>query len=407
MSIGTTQVAALTPLAPAGIAVVGLDGPGAVAMLRRVFRPRTPRSVDPWPADRLRLGQVFDGDEVIDDAIVAVRTDADGTGHVRFSVHGGPRVVQRLIMALHRCGASIATAEEASAVWPAAHAVEREVYAVLPHAQTRRAAAWLLRQRELLPRAVEEIRSQLAGEGHGRAVGSVIGGSPPAASSEARQRLAELLGRYAAARGMIAGFTVAIIGPPNAGKSTLANALCGRPRVLVSDTPGTTRDYVTEPTAVEGVPITLVDTAGIRPTGDPVEAEAIARARQQARTADLRLIVLDGSSPLREEGRELLAEYAFREPSIGVLNKSDLSPAVPVDNAAFGRMTVRLTVSALRGDGMDSLRDCIVHALGVGPDFDDRPAAFTERQRDVLARCAAALGHGRRAAAEILGEMLA
>ncbi len=370
-----TRAAALTPMIPAGIAVVGVIGPDAMTLLRRVFRPRTPPADGAWAADRLRLGQVVDGDEVIDDAIVAARTDRDGTGRVEFNVHGGPRVVQRLLLALRRHGATIVAAEDlAGDVWPAANRVEREVYELLPHAQTRRAAAWLLRQREALPAEIGRLRSLLR--------------SDPEA---ARKRIADLTAGHAIAVRMLHGFSVAIVGPPNAGKSTLANALCGKPRVLVSEVPGTTRDYVSEPAAIEGVPVTLIDTAGIRSTADAIETEAIARARQQAARADLRLVILDGAAAGQEGLPGVAGEFEPDQPSLLVLNKSDLPGAAALERVPAAWASAAVRISAATGDGLDALRTRIVAALGVDAGFDRRPAAFTERQADLL-RAAAADG---------------
>lgn len=363
----TLKAAALTPLMPAGIAVVRLWGEGAVALLPHLFAPSVPRATAGSSADRLRFGRLFDGKETLDDALVAVH-GRPGRECVDLNVHGGPRVVQRLLLVLERAGATLVSGDEAaSEAWPASNAIDRDVHACLPHAQTRRAAAWLLAQRELLPIELRRIRAML----NGRRL------QPAATAIEA------LLAGFPAANRMLRGATVAIIGPPNAGKSTLANTLCGRDRVIVSDIPGTTRDYVTEPASLEGVPVTLVDTAGVRPTMDPLESEAIARAVEQARRADLRLLVLDASQTLTESARQMLAESAAYGPTVAVLNKSDLpARTTPADlPPAWGAAT--LLISAACGDGIDRLRMLAVDRLGLGHDFDRRAAVFTERQRSL------------------------
>ncbi len=406
MSLVPTRAAALTPLSPAGVAVVGLIGPNAMALLRRVFRPRGSGAESPvtdlsesgsqtlfteGSADRLRLGQLIDGEDVLDDAIVAARVDEHGVGHVEFTTHGGPRIVQRLLLTLARHGASIVSAADiAGEAWPADCALDREVYQLLPQAQTRRAAAWLLRQRAALRAAIEDAARLL-----------------PDAPSTAAQRIGDLVRAYPAACRMLRGFTLAIVGPPNAGKSTLANAFCGRPRVRVSAEPGTTRDYVSEPVAIEGVPVTLVDTAGLRSPADAIEAEAIRRARQQATAADVRIVVVDAAAPVTAEVRGALEEFSPDDPSLLVLNKADLPAVISTDEPVARWAGRSYRVSAVAGTGLEVLARGIVEAVGLGEAFDRQPAAFTERQVALLRRVLSGGVHEspcvRRALEEIIG----
>lgn len=381
--------AALTPLSPAGIAVVRLSGPGADALLTAVFRPRSPASTNDWPDDRLRFGQILDGDEILDDAIVAIQRDRRGIRHIDFNIHGGPRIVQRLLLTLESAGARIVPPEAvAGDAWPAANAIEREAWTLLPAAQTRRAAAWLLRQRDLLPAVVRQAQEQLE-----------------ARSGAALDDLRQAFGAFAAAGHMLHGFSLAIIGPPNAGKSTLANALCGTERVLVSDLPGTTRDYVTQTASIDGVPVTLIDTAGLRSVDDPLESEAIARAREQAARADLRLLVVDGSTPPAAETRQLLAGFERQPPALLVLNKSDL-PARFVETDIPSAWTDRtVAISAAYGDGLTELRSRITSMMGIDGAFDRRPAVFSERQHAVATRALSAMEHDPKAAIRALDEM--
>ncbi len=137
-----------------------------------------------------------------------------------------------------------------------------------------------------------------------------------------------------------AGLSVAVIGAPNVGKSTLVNAICAREISIVSDIPGTTRDAVEARISLGGVPITFVDTAGLREACDDIEREGMRRARDRAKLADLVLLVTDA------RGNQEMPEFIEESRTIKVRNKSDLCP-----NASDG-----INVSALRGDGMDALR---------------------------------------------------
>jgi len=381
-------VVRLTPTGPAGIAVVRLCGPDAPAILRTVFRPRRPSDLQTWPEQQLRFGRIVDGDETVDEAIVAVRPSPAGGTCVDLSIHGGRRVTERVIELLGRHGARILPAQAAWAdAWPAKSYLHREAYALMPEAQTRRAAAWLLRQPELLREALESIR---------RCAREDV--------PSARERIRDLLATFGPAQRMLYGFRAAIIGPPNAGKSTLANALCGRHRILVSDTPGTTRDYVTEPAAIQGVPVTLVDTAGLRQTTDPVEREAVRRALDQAAEADLRLIVVDGSVAPGRESLECLEAFPPLGRELLVVNKCDLGGAFdPEAFSAWRGAYVR--VSAARGDGLENLGRRMLETWGIGPEFDRRAAVFTGRQCVVLGRGAGPLTD-REGLTEILDEVL-
>ena len=193
------------------------------------------------------------------------------------------------------------------------------------------------------------------------------------------------------------GLIVAIIGKPNAGKSSLFNRLAGAARAIVTDVPGTTRDLLTERVDVGGVPLTLVDTAGIRETpGDAIEEEGIARARQARDAADLAIVVLDRSLPLGDDDRQLLASSTSR-PRVVVASKCDLPAAWdPWDDEAIGARPV----SSLTDEGISALRDALLTAAGVEPSRDRaaianlRHAALLEQARDAVLRAREAAAGG-------------
>jgi tRNA modification GTPase len=147
------------------------------------------------------------------------------------------------------------------------------------------------------------------------------------------------------------GLQVAIVGPPNAGKSSLLNALLGSDRAIVSETPGTTRDTIEETVVVDGVPVRLIDTAGIRAHADRLESEGIQRTQQALRQARIALVVIDGSRPLHAGDRRLLEETSHRDRII-LFNKADLGIAgvpQPLDpNAVVGSAFSPETLDALR-----------------------------------------------------------
>jgi len=154
------------------------------------------------------------------------------------------------------------------------------------------------------------------------------------------------------------GLTLAIVGRPNAGKSSLFNALVERERAIVTAVPGTTRDTVTERIALGGIPLELVDTAGLREAVDEAERQGIVRSREALADAAIVLIVLDATQQLHEEDRRLLDNVAGR-PALIAWNKSDLQRADVVPQFEFGNLPILVT-SAMTGAGISDLRDAIL-----------------------------------------------
>lgn len=166
------------------------------------------------------------------------------------------------------------------------------------------------------------------------------------------------------------GSLVVIAGRPNAGKSSLFNAIVGSARAIVTDVAGTTRDALSERVDICGFPVTLVDTAGLRESLDPIEAEGVRRAREAQAAASLTLIVLDGSTPLGDDDMAILRR---NERQLIVLSKSDLPAAWPIDELSAAGA---LRVSVVDGTGLNELREKIAVALG-GADERQEPPAIT------------------------------
>jgi tRNA modification GTPase len=190
------------------------------------------------------------------------------------------------------------------------------------------------------------------------------------------------------------GAHVVIAGRTNAGKSSLFNALAGAGRAIVTDVPGTTRDLLTETVEIAGVPVTLVDTAGLRDTAsDVVEAEGIARAHAARAVAELLVVVLDASQPLNAKDRALLEEAATTR-SVIVANKSDLPAAWDARREA----PAAVPASATSGSGLDDVRQAIVGVLAGGEPRRDAPAITNVRHVELLNRASAALARAATAA---------
>jgi tRNA modification GTPase len=220
-----------------------------------------------------------------------------------------------------------------------------------------------------------------------------------------RTRLGALIDQAHEGASLREGLRLVILGAPNVGKSSLLNRLARRDTAIVTAIAGTTRDVLHEQLEIDGLPLTLVDTAGLRETDDPIEAEGVRRAKAELARADRVLLVIDDSAGLDDAERALLAEIGDRTPVSVIANKIDLSSAAPGMTSIEDRDAVRL--SATTGAGFDGLAAHLKQAAGLGA---EATPAFVARRRhlDALARAAAALETGHeRLVVDAAGELLA
>ncbi len=342
-------VAAVTsPRGVGGVAVIQVAGPGALAVTRGFLKtPSQTRTLD-LPADQLKLARWMDGEEHVDDVIVVTDDPQADAQTVCITTHGSVRVVERILMSLQSAGARVVSTLPTETAWPHLSPIEAAAMTHLPRAQTKRIALWLIRQIAELPPVIEEaMKLLLQGE-----------------ISPAVDRLEVLMESYDRAQVLLDGAHVVIVGPPNVGKSTLANRLFEKPWSIESEEAGTTRDWVHHPIAIDGIPIMLADTAGLRADADSIEEQAIRLAHPVIRSADVQILVLDATGPATQVRQEWLTGLLDRRKLVVVLNKSDLvGPDQPKLDVSKISGAVPAVVSALHGHGLGNLRRVIVAAL--------------------------------------------
>jgi tRNA modification GTPase len=193
-----------------------------------------------------------------------------------------------------------------------------------------------------------------------------------------REGVRQLAGTFQYGAVVRAGLTLAIVGRPNVGKSSLFNRLLEQDRAIVTDTPGTTRDLVSETAAIAGIPVKLFDTAGIRESAELVESLGIERSYQAMADADLTLVVVDLSQTLDEQDRALVAKAESQGRHLLVGNKRDLVPG----QAA----SIAIPVSALTGEGIPRLRELILESIAPAGAFEQESGFITSLRHEQLLR---------------------
>jgi tRNA modification GTPase len=381
-TINDTIAAISTPPGRGGIGIVRLSGPQSASIAVQLVRLR-----HPLQHARARLADVLDASDEngnavrIDEALVtyfAAQQSYTSEELVEIAAHGSPVVLDLLLRRALSLGARLAEPGEfthRAFVSGRLDLTQAEAVRDLIDAQTltqaRQAASQL---GGALSRRVQPVKQALvdlvalleAGIDFGEDDVDVTPASEIARRIDALTvPLRALEASFARGRIVHDGLTLAIVGRPNVGKSSLFNRLVERDRAIVTATPGTTRDLVTERISLGGIPLELVDTAGLRETIEEVERLGIARSREALADAALVLIVLDAAQPLHDDERVLIAGVASRA-AIVVMNKSDLAAAESMASlAATGTEIPIVRTSALSGEGLPELRERIL-ALATG-----------------------------------------
>lgn len=378
MNPTVTIISQLTPPGRGAVASILVAGPQALELVGRHFLPASGKRLSELPCGRVVFGTFRSLETAGEEVVVGLQASS----RLEIHCHGGSYAAAAVMRRLTQSGATIVPWQQvASLLEPDGIAAEARV--ALSNAQTERTACILLEQyygalRKCLDLTIVNLESV------------------PAEFDTASKRLGRLLDLVPLGKHLTIPWRVFIAGEPNVGKSSLMNALVGYERSIVFDQPGTTRDLLTASTALDGWPIELVDSAGLRDSEDVLESAGVARATAGLAEADLILWVEDASAALAASRRA--------RPCVGdgvltliVKNKTDLLPAgeVPQDAGT-------IAVSALTGQGLDELCRQVVQRLLPVPPVPGEAVLFSSRQEVAVREAAAALSSGNSALAAAL-----
>lgn len=402
-----TIAAVATPAGFGGIGVIRLSGSESIPLVRRLFVHGDESTLTPNQASLHQIVNPETG-HLVDEAIVTFfQAPHSFTGEdvVEISGHGSPVVLAEVLRLLISLGASPAEPGEFSlrAFFNGRmDLAQAEAIKDLIHAQTTYQAQLAARQlRGELSRQLKPIKEGLVNliVHFESAVEFVEDDLDPLDAARFSgeldsmiESISRLAGSYRIGRVIRSGFKLALIGRPNVGKSSVFNSLLGRDRAIVTSIPGTTRDAVTEALAIRGIPVELVDTAGIRETVDLVEQLGVERTRSAVSEADLVVAVLDASVDSIEEDLLLIDQLPVH---LYVLNKCDLEIMVPEGGlSALTEKAPVLKVSALTGDGIEELKNGIYRQITAGTSSivesaiitSERHFAALEQTRESLQR---------------------
>ncbi len=407
-----TIAAIASGMTTSGIGVIRISGADAISITDRVYRSsldseKTQKKLNDYPTHTIHYGYICDREEVIDEVMVLLmRAPHSYTKEdcVEIDCHGGVYVMRRLLETVLKYGARPAEPGEftkraflngridltqAESVMDLIsskneYAMQNSLTQLRGNLgdQIRQMRADLLYQIAYIESALDDPE-HISLDGFAEQLQEQV--------SNLIEQMQQLLRSFDNGRFLKEGIRTVILGKPNAGKSSLLNLLAGMERAIVTDVAGTTRDTLEEDVYLDGIVLTLIDTAGIRNAQDQVEQIGVSRARKEAETADLILYVMDSSTQPDENDREI-AEFIRNRKAIVLLNKSDLPAQTMVEDAQQLTGKEVILFSAQTQEGLAELKEAISKMFFDGQlVFNDQVMLTNVRQKNSLQEACHAL----------------
>jgi len=399
-----TIAAVSTLMGRSAIGILRMSGDDAIDIAAKVFKPDNGKALGECGTRRMINGQFYgEGGEVIDQCVaVFCRAPHSYTGEntVELQCHGSPTVLTAGLRSLFAAGARQATRGEFTKrafLNGKLDLAQSEAVIDLIDAETE----------EMMRNAAAQLGGAMSGKmdaiysgltdimSHFHAVIDYPDEDIDPFEAEnvintlkgTAAEINKLLKTFERGRVVREGVRCAIIGRPNAGKSSLLNALLGYDRAIVTDIPGTTRDTIEEKLMLGGVMLRLADTAGLRDTADVVEQLGVERARAAAENAELVFALFDGSKPLTTDDEVVIEGAKTAKHAIVIINKSDLGCALsPEDEARLAAFGTVCTLSAKLGEGLDALGDAVAEIFKDNAPVPAGEMITNERQAQALRR---------------------
>jgi len=408
--IGETICAIATASGEGAIGLIRISGPETIEILKQLCVPKHGRPVEQWKSHAMHLGRIENPDSktTVDEVMVTVmRAPRTYTREdmAEIHCHGNPLVLHHVLELLVQRGAVLAEPGEFTKrafLNGRIDLVQAEAVMDIIRSRTSGGLDAALHQLEgKLSQPITQIRDDLV-----RLLAHIEAGidfveeditfvTSEECAGGIKASIAALQALIATAeegRILRDGLATAIIGRPNVGKSSLLNALTQSDRAIVTPLPGTTRDVLEEFLNVRGIPLKLLDTAGIRHSRDVIEQEGVRRTYRALEQAEFILVMLDGSTRLEEEDREILQQVQDK-PHLVVLNKVDLGTQISSDELRQQHASALIvSISATTGVGLDDLKDAVKTAvLHTARQSDDQVIVTQVRHKNALCKTREAL----------------
>jgi tRNA modification GTPase len=385
-----------TPVGEGGIGIIQVSGPDSLEIVNAVFRGKKNKDLRNAESKRLYYGEIHLNGTAVDEVIVNVLRKEDsftGEDLVEVNCHGGIRAVKKTLECIVFTGAKEAHWKELtnrSFINGKIDLIQKEALLEIPQAKTRLGVKVLLDQYNgALSSFINNLINEIE---HGN-------NNINQSLSYIHDPLRKILETAVFGCAIASPQKLIITGKPNVGKSTLINALLREDRSIVHSEPGTTRDAVDSMFSIDGIPFTIVDTAGIRETSHVVERLGVLESKKQLKQADKIIFMLDNSRPVEREDKELMKFIAERLQThktgnnlnkvtvVTVINKTDLPCKLNLSTRETKQFNSTCQISASKGNGISELEeDLIVEFKKYTEYVPEKPIIFTRRQREYLSK---------------------